>query len=43
MARFWNKYKWYVVAALLAYAAVTLWLFFATETPQNGPFQYQIF
>ena len=43
MAQFWKNYRWYIIGAVLAYAAATLWLFFATETPQNVPFRYQIF
>jgi hypothetical protein len=26
-----------------AFAAAALWLYFATDTPQLGPFQYQVF
>ncbi len=38
-----KKYRWYLVVSVLVYAAVSLWLFFATENPQNVPFEYQVF
>ena len=43
MVRFLKKYRWYLVAALLVYAAATLWLFAATDNPQEVPFEYQVF
>ena len=41
---FFAKYKWYLIATLITmgiFLGVTLWLFFATDTPQMVPFLYQ--
>ncbi len=41
-----GKYKWYFVASFVliaAFAGVAAWLYFATDAPQLGPFQYQVF
>lgn len=38
-----KKYRWYLIVSILVYAAVSLWLFFATDTPQAVPFEYQVF
>ena len=43
MTAFLKKYRWYLLISLLVYAAVSLWLFFATESPQAVPFEYQVF
>lgn len=43
MIAFLKKYRWYLIVSILVYAAVTLWLFAATENPQETPFEYQIF
>ena len=37
-----KKYKWYLVAIVALYAAISLWLFFFTDSPQNVPFEYEI-
>ncbi len=42
MAEFWKKYRWYVIGAMVAWAAATLWLMYATNAPQNAPFRYQV-
>jgi hypothetical protein len=38
-----RRYKWYLIVSLVAYAAISFWLFFVTESPQNVPFEYQVF
>ncbi len=41
-----KKYKWYFVASLalmVVFISIALWLYFATDAPQLGPFQYQVF
>ena len=43
MNKFLLRYKWYLIGFILAYLAVTLWLFFFTGTPQDVPFEYQVF
>lgn len=43
MIAFLRKYRWYLIVAVLVYAAVSVWLFVATDTPQETPFEYQIF
>jgi len=43
MMEFWRKYRWYLIVSVLVYAAVSMWLFWATDSPQNVPFEYQIF
>ncbi len=43
MIAFLKKYRWYLIVSVAVYAAVSLWLFFATETPQTTPFEYQVF
>ena len=43
MVGFLKKYKWYLLAALLVYAGITVWLFAATDNPQEVPFEYQVF
>ena len=37
-----RKYKWHIVTIVVIYAAVTLWLFVFTDTPQNVPFEYEV-
>jgi hypothetical protein len=37
-----KKYKWYLVAIVVVYAAISLWLFFLTDSPQTVPFEYEI-
>ncbi len=43
MIQLLKKYRWYILVSILVYAAVSLWLFFATEAPQEVPFEYQVF
>ena len=43
---FFKKHKWYLVTSIviiLLFTATALWLYFATDAPQLGPFQYQVF
>jgi hypothetical protein len=42
IAEFIKKYKWYLVTTVALYAAITLWLFFFTDSPQTVPFEYEI-
>lgn len=37
-----RKYKWYLIAIVVIYAGISLWLFFLTNSPQSVPFEYQI-
>ena len=37
-----KKYKWHAIVIVVLYAAITLWLFFFTDSPQNVPFEYEI-
>ena len=37
-----KKYKWYLISIVVLYSAVTLWLFFFTDSPQTVPFEYEI-
>ena len=37
-----KKYKWHLLVIVGIYSAVTLWLFFFTDSPQNVPFEYEI-
>jgi len=43
MIAFLKRYRWHLLIALLVYAAVSVWLFLATESPQVVPFEYQVF
>lgn len=43
MIKFIQRYKWYLIGFLLAYLIITLWLLFFTGTPQEVPFEYQVF
>ena len=38
-----KKYKWTLIIAFGIYVAVSTWLFFGTDTPQEVPFEYQVF
>jgi hypothetical protein len=38
-----KKHKWTLLAALGIYLAVSAWLFFGADTPQEVPFEYQVF
>ena len=42
-AEFVKKYKWWLISSLLFYVAISFWLFFATDNPQDVPFEYQVF
>ena len=37
-----KKYKWYLITIVALYAAISLWLFFLTDSPQTVPFEYEI-
>lgn len=37
-----KKYRWYILAVVVLYAAITLWLFVFTDAPQNVPFEYEV-
>jgi hypothetical protein len=37
-----KKYKWHLLVIVGIYAAVTLWLFLFTDSPQSVPFEYEI-
>jgi uncharacterized membrane protein len=39
---FLKKYKWYLVSIVVLYAAVSIWLFYFTDSPQQVPFEYEI-
>ena len=39
---FVKKYKWYLIAMVCLYVAISLWLFFLTSAPQSVPFEYQV-
>ncbi len=37
-----RKYKWYLIAVVALYAAISIWLFFLTDAPQTVPFEYEV-
>jgi hypothetical protein len=37
-----RKYKWALLVIVGLYAAISLWLFFFTDSPQTVPFEYEI-
>jgi hypothetical protein len=37
-----RKYKWYLLAIVGLYAAISLWLFVFTDSPQSVPFEQEI-
>ena len=39
---FLRKYKWPLVGIVCLYVAISFWLFFATDSPQSVPFEYQV-
>jgi hypothetical protein len=43
LVEFARRYKWYLLAALLIYLVVSLWLLHATDDAQDVPFVYQVF
>lgn len=38
-----KRHKWTLIVAIGVYLAVSAWLFFAADTPQEVPFEYQVF
>lgn len=42
MRAFVAKYKWYLISVFALYLAISVWLFFFTEAPQEVPFEYQV-
>ena len=38
-----KKHKWTLIAALGVYLVISAWLFFGADTPQEVPFEYQVF
>jgi hypothetical protein len=41
-----KKYKWYIIVSItlvVTFLSAAFWLYFATDTAQLGPFQYQVF
>jgi hypothetical protein len=42
IGRFLKKYRWYLLGLLVVYVAVSLWLVFLTDSPQEVPFEYQL-
>jgi hypothetical protein len=43
MRRLWRRYRWWVLFCLLVYAAISGWLFLATRSSEEAPFEYQVF
>jgi hypothetical protein len=43
LVEFARRYKWYLLAALLLYLVVSLWLLHATDDAHDVPFVYQVF
>lgn len=41
--KFFSRYKYYIITALIILILITLFLIFTSEGPQEGAFQYQIF
>lgn len=39
---FLKKYRWYLIGMVVLYAAISMWLFFMTDSPQSVPFEYQV-
>jgi hypothetical protein len=42
MGELLKKYKWHLVTIVVIYGAISLWLFFFTDSPQKVPFEYEI-
>ncbi len=42
IGEFIRKYKWYLIVLVCFYAAISVWLFFLTDSPQSVPFEYQV-
>lgn len=43
MIEFLRRYKWYLIGFILFYLVVTLLFFVLAGSPQNVPFEYQVF
>jgi hypothetical protein len=41
MGTWLRKYRWHLLVLLVAYAGISLWLFYFTDSPQQVPFEYQ--
>ena len=41
MGAWLRKYRWHLIVLVGLYAAISLWLFFLTDSPQSVPFEYQ--
>ena len=39
---FAKRNKWTLIWIVCVYMAISLWLFFATDSPQAVPFEYQV-
>jgi hypothetical protein len=39
---FLRKYRWHLMGVVFIYVAISLWLFFVTDSPQSVPFEYQV-
>ena len=37
-----KKYRWHIITIVSVYVAISLWLFFFTDSPQSVPFEYEI-
>jgi hypothetical protein len=37
-----KKYRWWLLGLVAVYAAISLWLFYFTDSPQEVPFEYEI-
>lgn len=37
-----KKYKWTLIGIVCVYVVISLWLFLATDSPQEVPFEYQV-
>ena len=43
MSTFFNKYKYYLIAALAVFVVLTVVLIVLSSGPQQGAFNYQVF
>ena len=37
-----KNYRWHLITTVSVYVAISLWLFFFTDSPQSVPFEYEI-
>ncbi len=37
-----KEYRWHLLEIVMLYAAISLWLFFLTDSPQTVPFEYEV-